>query len=797
MTTFTHPHLDGMKRLKACLWQTAMGLAACLMSPLAAVDVADLSPVHNKPAPQHAPLTVVANGASAYSLCFMSPGPSERLERMVTELQTCIELSTEVKLPIVRSKVVEPAIIIGDCPEAAAAGLVGKAMPIEGFEIKTSAKNMFIVGNDDAVDASAEAFSDGTAAGLSEFAERFVGVRWYWPTEQGGRSTIKQTSLIVPPSWLSDSPAFRMRYYWTWPRDPILDAGLRNANSWPMRLVVHSPIWKDNEDYRKNRPEIFQMNPDGSRDYGMYCYSNPRTLATFMEHIDAHYAGTEKSTFIIGNTVTVSPPDMGISCCCPECAKLFDKSAGDLGSASRIMTGFVTRLAETLNVKYPGKQVLMLAYVNYTRAPAGVKLPKNVHVEVCGMAGIASYKEPKIWAADQAPIDDWIAATGNKIMEWQYTCWPSDRVQMPFQFPHVLQEFYKANRDKSIGCFINSGVDKEWQRFHFTFYTYLKVLWNPDFPVDAAMDAYCTRMYGPASSSVRQLLGMLTDGWEKSRWPNGNLTPNAVYTHSFPKPMLEQMRVLLAKAKNEAAPDAVAAKNLTYFTDVFQVGFDEYVTVMEGTGVQSMNAMKAARLPTIDGKLDEEEWKKADPVMLKKFDEYGSKKQIDPIYPTEVRALYGLEGITFGFKLTEPRPDLLKRNVTTNDHGNTYWDDGVELFLDTTGKIEGQFTQFIVNSNSAIQDLKSNQGSWNNEGVKTKSFLGEGFWSMEIYIPFKTLADDARGGTGVKWTIQITRNRMSDSDINKDHPRESQKLNARFGGFNANPADFTTLNFRE
>ena len=78
-----------------------------------------------------------------------------------------------------------------------------------------------------------------------------------------------------------------------------------------------------------------------------------------------------------------------------------------------------------------------------------------------------------------------------------------------------------------------------------------------------------------------------------------------------------------------------------------------------------------------------------------------------------------------------------------------------------------------------------------------KSHLAEGYWSMEVYIPFKTLGDDARGGTGVKWTIQITRNRMSDSDINKDHPREGQKFNARVGGFNANPADFTTLNFRE
>ena len=51
--------------------------------------------------------------------------------------------------------------------------------PIEGFAIKTAEDVVCIVGHDGAI-AGRSARSDGTAHGVREFAERFVGVRWYF-----------------------------------------------------------------------------------------------------------------------------------------------------------------------------------------------------------------------------------------------------------------------------------------------------------------------------------------------------------------------------------------------------------------------------------------------------------------------------------------------------------------------------------------------------------------------------------------------------------------------------------------
>ena len=40
--------------------------------------------------------------------------------------------------------------------------------------------------------------------------------------------------------------------------------------------------------------------------------------------------------------------------------------------------------------------VLQLAYLNYTDAPDGIEFPSNVEVQICGMPGMAMYKEPSL-----------------------------------------------------------------------------------------------------------------------------------------------------------------------------------------------------------------------------------------------------------------------------------------------------------------------------------------------------------------------------------------------------------------
>jgi hypothetical protein len=743
----------------------------------------DLTPVTLKPAPQHPPLVVTEGGKSRLSLCVMSP----EFNAAVKELQDCIAAATGAKLPIVDGKVVLPAIVLGDCPEARAAGLNAAALPPEGFEIKTAPEAVFIV---------------GSALGVYDFLERFVGVRWYWPADKDGRSILPVTKLVVPPVWLADAPVCRMRLEWPpFDRSPWfghqelrpLQATLRAGNSWPIQLAVHQPRdWDKNPEYTKNRLDVFQLNCDGTRNLHLLCYGNPLTLRTFIEEIAAHVKGERKVSFIRDKAVTVSPNDMGIGCRCQDCQALWNPDGGPYGTASRILATFVDKLAREVQQRWPDMTVIYLPYLNYTDAPEGFKFPGNVEVELCGMPGLAQYKEPAIMAYEQRNIDGWMKITGRPIQNWHYSCWPADRVKAPFQYPHVIKEYYTANKGKLVGSFINGDTD-HWPRHHISLYTWLKVLWNPSFDVDAYLDVYCARMYGKAAPTVREIVRLSCDGWEQSRWPEATLSPKAVYTHSFPKATVDRMLALLNKAQQEAAGDELAAKRLAYYAAPFKDFAAEYAFVMEGQGLRPLIVQKAAEKPVLDGKLDDACWKLAPPATLRKF--VGNAENACT-YPTEVRALFTLDGVYFGLRMTEPLPQELKTDLTARDDGMMWHQDCVELYLDVTGQNLGKFYQLILTARPAVMDLKDGDPAWNCAGLVTAVHRGTDFWSMEVFIPFASLGVTEPLGSGKKWCGQITRHRTTDRRTDKGE-WENQKLNAHAGGFNANTVDFAEFIFRE
>src|SRR5207244_3555149 len=83
-----------------------------------------------------------------------------------------------------------------------------------------------------------------------------------FPTELG-QSVPKAASLSVPPTWIEDAPAFRMRVMWPPTSNPWNGTGtplyavqnfLRAGNSWPNEIRVHQPNWATVEEYKKDRP---------------------------------------------------------------------------------------------------------------------------------------------------------------------------------------------------------------------------------------------------------------------------------------------------------------------------------------------------------------------------------------------------------------------------------------------------------------------------------------------------------------------------------------------------------------
>ena len=272
------------------------------------LQVKDLSPVKPLQAASHAPLVLAKDGRPQAVIQVNVDRPGGQLTILVRELVTVIELLTGATLPVVVGQPVPPdvtAVVIGDCAESRQAGIDAARLPIEGFEIKTVANRIFLVGSTRPLEpgASANARNDGTAWAVADFMERLVGVRWYWPVTVGGRSLPpvearrakrapppkrvpppkripaavgerRVGTLAIEPSHYADAPVFRWRQYHpgkrfkpdTWvartgegggelPRPAaaavppdvteidlsVLLAGVRAGNSWPHQIDSHQP----------------------------------------------------------------------------------------------------------------------------------------------------------------------------------------------------------------------------------------------------------------------------------------------------------------------------------------------------------------------------------------------------------------------------------------------------------------------------------------------------------------------------------------------------------------------------
>lgn len=779
-----------------------------LARPIIAEAPSDLNPVTFKASPKHPPVTLVKNGKPIGEIAIMVPrrGP---LGQAIANLQSFIQRATGAKLTLTSGKVpAGPAIVVGDCELVRTHGIHVGQMPIDGFTIKTVPGYVLIAGRDETLAGGAQ--SSGTAWGVIEFLERFVGVRWYFP-EELGQSIPSKTTLSVPPVWLEDAPTFRMREMWPPMSDPWHGKGiplaplqtfLRAGNSWPNRIRVHQPNWATVKEYREQRPEVFQLRSDGTRDHFMLCYGNPRTLATYLENIDRHLRG-EKPAYIgvSGDAITVSPNDAEIACNCEQCRRLWDENGGQYGSASRIVATFVANLARKVKKRWPTKTVLYLPYFNYTLAPDGIKFPDNVEVQLCGMPGLAQHKEPTIARTEQANIDKWFQLTGRKIQNWHYSCWPANRTKVVYQYPHTIQSFYRENRNKTVGTFINGEKD-HWPRHHISLYCWLKVLWNPDFKVDAAIDEYCRRMYGPASTTIRELVELQVSGWEQSRWPQARLSPVGLHKVSFPADRVARMQALLAKARIQLKDDPLLSRRLAYFSAPFKSFFRVSKSVNTGAGLTPLLVKKVAATPKIDGKLDDACWKQAKPVpFIRGWDEVHK----EPTYPTSVQAVWTPDGITFGFRMTEPTPELLERKVKGRDDSMAWWDDCVEILFDVSGRHEGDFYHFTINANGAFADAKEKDYAWNIQRLERRAFVGKEYWSLEVHFPFDVFPNiKPRGdGTPTSWLGNFTRHRVADRGLKQSlrprmgSEREYSRMNTFYAKPSNNQVDFVPFRFTE
>jgi hypothetical protein len=152
-----------------------------------------------------------------------------------------------------------------------------------------------------------------------------------------------------------------------------------------------------------------------------------------------------------------------------------------------------------------------------------------------------------------------------------------------------------------------------------------------------------------------------------------------------------------------------------------------------------ITALKITERVTLDGRLDEPFWTRV-PVagdFLQKLPDNGAPAT----ERTEARFAYDDDNLYVGVVCYDSQPDkLLVRDLREDfDFGRT---DLVQIFLDSVHDRRTGFT-FVVNPAGARRDSQvstSGGGNQDWDGVwDAKVHMGEGSWTIEFAIPFKTL----------------------------------------------------------
>lgn len=293
----------------------------------------------------------LAEGGQARAVIVRPPGAPNPVVFAADELKHHLDAMTGGEFAIVEAIPADrPAIVLGDCPEARAAGIDVGAIARDGYAVRTVGETVFIAGPDDATDKSdpllrlktepfpREAgryameerfgvatwdFERGTLYGVYRFLEE-LGVRWFFPGEQG---------TVIPPAPdlslrafnLREEPVYVLRAVgtqtWQWymlESDRL--AGMVNYEEyeelgyggdvlrlWLLRMRGSSEWFAFNhrpprmtleERFGAEHPEYFALRPNGVRDLapqpgrtGHLCYTDPGMFAVTQHDIDCYFAG--------------------------------------------------------------------------------------------------------------------------------------------------------------------------------------------------------------------------------------------------------------------------------------------------------------------------------------------------------------------------------------------------------------------------------------------------------------------------------------------------------------------------
>ena len=678
--------------------------------------------------------------------------------------------------PVAKASGKVPAFYLGACPEAKALGLDPKKLDRDGYYIKTDGNRIFITGCDS---SNPKRVERATLFGVYDFLERFAGVRYYFPGEIG---TIvpKKKDWALPAIDITERPDTQYRWIYCYPSSKVASGNY----GYPGMRENNPLIWRDStlqsirschglndldlvKRFAKTHPEYFAMTATGDRHdgskittsyhkHGHLCYSSEGLKEEIYQDAAACLTGKPASSRGISrwsqrwNTmhVDLAPNDGMLWCLCPKCKAIQEQ--GPQAMSDHIWK-FAADIATRLKKNGIEGYVMMDSYGQFKLKPT-FELPNNLMIGVA-VSGAWGMNNEKVRKSGHDRLKLWSETVNGKVKTWTYITKASAAVPVVPNFtPRAVGAFYKSVKDYIFGSFLEAGSD-HWMYGFLNCYVFSKVMWNWDTDVEALIDEHCKLMYGKAAPQMGKFYRELETIWMNNvvkeivhtSWGDNWKIPTRreIWTKIYSPKKIAEFNALLDQAEKAVAKDPQSLKRVKFMrNELWQPVIDGQKAFQSETANRTawtMYAGKADKI-TLDGKLTEAAWKKAEAVWL-----VANKSGKPTEVQTTVKMLQDADNFYFGFEAQEPETAKMIAATDRKPDSTEVWrDNGLEIFLSAESSSEFIY-QFIFNSAGFKCDLKNtlfNVDTKFDSGFEVKTSVVAGKrWTAEVRIPRKAMPE--------------------------------------------------------
>ena len=691
----------------------------------------------------------------------------------------------------------------GSLPIRLAVDATRKDLAEDGFAIEVKADGVSVIGSTDF----------GVIYGVYEILRKYAGLRWVTPGDDGEYFAAKN-EIVLPIGSDIQNPHLRVRY--------TIGCDSKEGILWHLRNNMDAPLVKflDKDakvggpgghimsdlligDWTKARKEtmekLYAEHPEyfpliGGKRVKISaandpnpCVSNPAVLDRMAENFLKRLGDRQEEH----GYLTIGNNDTTVWCECERCKALDAPEAKNTrGERSDRYWYMVNEIAKRVWEKRPDAKLGGWAYQNFWYAPVRVRLDPRLRILIsfnnqcwrhaamdpdCGVNKemVAIYESWKKFGMDlvvnRDEIGTWDGQGGpgcelipaERILAQNIRDYPKlgcsgSNFCVPGPFPR-FSEFAKKHPPYY-------GKRYHWYAMWQTCYMSSKFMWDPETDFDSTLEEANRLFYGAGwDAGMKDFRALLADCFFNAPgcigWGQGTTTGRCLDKPGSEEKLVAHLEKALAAVK--ASGDVRATEHVAREKEIFELTW----LVQRKRWIESyreMTAYKRTGEITVDGALDEADWRNADSYSNFAAPSWCKVKQFQKTY---LKVVYDRDTLYFGVEAMEPTPDKVIAGDKVDRFAQQCANLGnhLELFYSYPDMNQAAW-HLMINSKGQIIDALQKSATVRDLSLVTRAKWAvktyPDRWTLEIAIPCSEIGQNILDG--MTWKVNCARQREAE-----------------------------------